>query len=168
MKARSQKRIELDDLRRLGEIALENLADLFARRPQIRHHYERRLLCVCLCQGAALHFIDHRNGINDFDVYSFFREHPDGPFPYRGYPNRDFGDSKFGVSPDQTDFVGRPVDLLRRSIPCKNSRDPIDTVRNYLELSKTGTARFLAAKAVIGIYPSSLLGKVIWPCECVG
>jgi hypothetical protein len=33
---------------------------------------EDSLVCVALCQGAALHFVDGENGVKDFDVWTFY------------------------------------------------------------------------------------------------
>lgn len=47
-------------------------ADLFARHPHGAGRYAGRLLCRALCQGAALHYLDGKNGVKDFDVWSFY------------------------------------------------------------------------------------------------
>ena len=66
---------------------------LFARRPGRCGRYAGRLLCRALCQGAALHYLDGRNGVKDFDVWSFYAALADGPFPYRWRGTADFGPS---------------------------------------------------------------------------
>jgi len=77
-----------------------------------------RLLGRDLCQGAALHYVDGRNGVKDFDVWSFYAQHDDWPFPARWRGTRDFGPSKFGRYPgDPPGYAGRRVDLLGRSLP---------------------------------------------------
>jgi len=69
----------------------------------------------CLCQGAALHYADGANGVEDFDVWSFYAEHPDGPFPARWRRPADFGPSKSGRFPgDPAHYQGRRVDLMGR------------------------------------------------------
>jgi hypothetical protein len=65
---RSYERLTADDLRRLAAIAKDDRGARFARRPRWRP-YADRILCVALCQGAALHYVDGRNGIKDIDVY---------------------------------------------------------------------------------------------------
>jgi hypothetical protein len=61
---------------KLAAIAAEAEAGLFARRPQGAGRYAGRLLCRALCQGAALHYLDGKNGVKDFDVWSFYAARP--------------------------------------------------------------------------------------------
>ena len=68
---RSYERIRPEDLRRLAAIARDDQDARFNRRPRWRP-YADRVLCVALCQGAALHYVDGRNGVKDFDVYMFY------------------------------------------------------------------------------------------------
>ena len=62
---RSYEKITVSDLRRLGEIARNDLDDLFRRNQRLRNVCADRLLAVALCQGAALHALDGKNGIGD-------------------------------------------------------------------------------------------------------
>lgn len=55
------------DLNRLAEIARLDQEDFFARKPRYRV-LRQESVCVALCQGAALHFVDGENGVKDFDV----------------------------------------------------------------------------------------------------
>ena len=64
---RSLARITDIDLLRLAALAAQAEAALFARHPHGAGRYAGRLLCRALCQGAALHFLDGRNGVKDFD-----------------------------------------------------------------------------------------------------
>jgi hypothetical protein len=50
-----------------------------------------RLLGRALCQGAALHYVNGKNGVRDFDVWSFYARHDDWPFPARWRGTGDFG-----------------------------------------------------------------------------
>jgi hypothetical protein len=159
---RSLERITKADLRRLRNIALLDLESLFRRKPGLRM-YRDRLLAIALCQGAALHYIDKKHGVKDFDVWCFFRAHPKRPFPYRRNQPADFGNAKFGQSPDREHYVGRRVDLLGRSLPVKIGGSPRDVLRAYLTAGKTASARALAAKAMVLVYPVAQLGRVVWP-----
>jgi hypothetical protein len=160
---RSYERITRDDLVRLARIARSDREDFFARKPRYSA-LEERLICVALCQGAALHLIDGTNGVKDFDVWAFFAARPeDPPFPWRRRTARDFGDPKFGRSPDKPHFVGRHVDLLGRSLQPGDETTPDAILTRYLSEGSTETARALAKKAVVLLEPADRLGAVVWP-----
>ena len=113
-KFRSYKKIRKRDLKKLAAIAREDREDLFSRKANLGKIYRNRIICVALCQGAALHYIDGKNGIKDFDVWTFFREHPKRPFPYRRNAHRDLGNSRFGRTAGKSHFKGKCVDLIGR------------------------------------------------------
>lgn len=161
---RSYEPIIHEDLTRLAEIARSDRENLFARRPLLADRYRDRLLCVGLCQGAALHYIDGTTGVKDFDVWSFFAGHEAGPFPARRRVERDFGDSKFGRMPaDTRPFIGRRVDLIGRSIPALVGSDPVAAIRTYLEESRTRSAQELGRKALVLVDPEPFRGTIAWP-----
>jgi hypothetical protein len=158
---RSYRIIDIEDLKRLALIARKDQAEFFKNYPKWAMLYSGREICIALCQGAALHYIDGSTGINDFDVYVFYRRHPEKNL----YPKRlkfyDFGNAKFGQSQDKPDFIGRRVDCLVRSIDAIENEDVEISIQRYLKEGKTETARLLATKAVILLEPNC--GKVIWP-----
>ena len=162
---RSMKPINNEDLKRLANIAKEDRIDLFSRLPVLGALYKDRMICTALCQGAALHYVDGKNGIKDFDVWNFFREHPQRSFPYRILRQVDFGYPKFGKTPGKPDYIGRCVDLIGRSIPYKSGQSPVQAIRNYLMNSNNMTPRLLAKKAVIILEPEELFGKIVWPVD---
>jgi len=156
-------RIDRSDLLRLAELAAEVEAGLFARHPQGAGRYAGRLVCRALCQGAALHYLDSSNGVKDFDVWSFYAQRADGPFPYRWRGTADYGPSKFGRYPgDPPSFTGRRVDLLGRSLEMPLDAEPATVLSHYLSAARTASAKALAAKAVVFINPEQLVGKVVW------
>jgi hypothetical protein len=156
-------RIEIADLLRLAALAADAEAELFRRNPQGSGH-AGHLLGRALCQGAALHYMDEINGVKDFDIWSFYAQYDDWPFPARWRGTRDFGPSKFGrYSGDPPRYAGRRVDLLGRSLPAAPSADPADVLRRYLADGRTGSAKALAAKAVVLIDPQNLVGEIVWP-----
>jgi hypothetical protein len=81
LSGRSLAPVDASDLVRPAGIAVE--AELFARHPHGAGRYAGRLLCRALCQSAALHYLDGKNGVKDFDAWSFYAALGDGPFPYR-------------------------------------------------------------------------------------
>ncbi len=158
---RSYKSITVDDLRRLAEIAQCDRDDFFARNGEWAALYQYRLLCVALCQGAALHYVDKKNGVNDFDVYSFYITHPNKHWYAKRIKSYDFGDPKFGQSVDRPGYIGRRVDCLGRDINARKQEDAAIALQRYLHEGWTETARLLAAKAVVLLEPEC--GRIIWP-----
>jgi hypothetical protein len=158
---RSFRVIEIADLRRLALIAQKDQNDFFENHPEWAELYSGRKICITLCQGAALHYIDGSTGINDFDVYTFYRKHPAKGLYSKRLKSYDLGDEKFGQSRDRPDFIGRRVDCLARSIDALEGADGGLSIQRYLAGGKTETARFLAGKAVVLLEPN--MGKVIWP-----
>ncbi len=149
---RSTATITRNDLIRLGTLAEADLESLFTRQKETGRLYRGRLFAIALCQGAALHYIDGKTGIKDFDVWSFFRAHPQRPFPYRRNATADFGDAKFGKTPGSEQFVGRRVDLLGRSLQVPMNVDPVDALRTYLAGRGTATARHLdLSRGLVGV-----------------
>lgn len=159
-----------EELDRLVELEHCWRADLERRKEHWRL-YADRLLCVCLAQGAALHLVDGKNGIKDFDLYRVFAAHPNRPQPdpaiYRGKTHVDFGPSRFGkiTHPDGKArfprFVGRNIDIFSLALPVEPDADPVPAIRRLLSNPRTRTERDLAAKAVIVIEPRPL--RVAWP-----
>ena len=161
---RSYERIEDKDLRKLVRFAHEDREDFFKRHPRWERLYSERIICIALCQGAALHYIDGKNGIKDFDVWTFYAEHPKAPFPYRRIGRKDFGISKFGYHPLETEnFKGRCVDLIGRSLKCPLDAAPVEALRDYLSQAITKTAKELSEKAVVLLWPPELFEKIAWP-----
>jgi hypothetical protein len=71
-RSRSRERIRLSDLQRLADIARSDRDDFFQRHPRWSALYSHRLLCVALCQGAAWHFVDGKNGVKGLRCLEFF------------------------------------------------------------------------------------------------
>jgi hypothetical protein len=160
---RSYETISKPDLERLRHMAQEELELLFKRNPS-RREIERNLLSITLCQGAALHYIDGRQGVKDFDVWMFFRsEEGVRSFPPRWRRQLDFGDPKFGKTEDSQEFTGRRVDLIGRTLPNGVGDDPVSAVSSYFSVSSTESAKMLAKKAAVMLHPPDLMGAVAWP-----
>jgi hypothetical protein len=161
--SRSYEPITESDLHLLADKTKDDRNELFKRKPELGRLYSNRLFAVALCQGGALHYLNCKNGVNDFDVWSFYEEHPERPFPYRRRAEVDLENPKFGKTDGYSHFMGRKVDLIGRSIPNAEPNDPIGTLRWYLREGHTESARRLAEKAVILLEPANLLGTVVWP-----
>jgi hypothetical protein len=163
MSSRSYEQLTETDLRKLGEIVARDRANLFKRRIETGRLYGNRLFAVALCQGAALHYLDGKNGIKDLDVWSFFRANPERDYPNRRRGQLDFGDPRFGRSDDAPNFIGRRVDHMGRALMDSDYSDPVAVLRRYLRNQATGSARLLSKKAMILIEPEELLGTIVWP-----
>lgn len=150
---RSYELIDSQDLWRLSEIARADLADLWHRHPELAERYEDQVICITLAQGAALHYLDGTTGVHDFDIWTFFAER-DRPFPARRQSIQPFGPSKFGIR--------RTVDLFGRSLPVPGDTWPTEAVHRYLDHPTTLSARKLAEKAVIGLWPSDIFAVALW------
>ena len=160
---RSYEIITKRDLRKLLTLARTNLDSFFKRNPSYSMYNGKEVL-VALCQGGALHYIDKKNGVKDFDVW-FFYPMKSRNLPYRRRGVIDFGESKFGVHPDmkRKGYSGRTVDVLMRSDSFFKGSSPESEIVDYLLHKKSATAKLLAKKAVIGLYPERLFGKRLWP-----
>ena len=159
---RSQEIIETEDLRRLLQLANNDISSFFQRNPTYIKEYKNKEKIITLGQGGALHYIDRKNGIKDFDVWFFF---PEGKIslPYRRRGKVDFGKSKFGKHPEDINYEGRRIDVLMRSDSYFNNGEPDKCLINYLKYKNSKTSNLLAQKAMIGLWPEQLFGKVIWP-----
>jgi hypothetical protein len=161
---RSFEPITRTDLRRLARIAAADREDFFSRHPEFAILYRKRLLCTALCGNAALHLLNGLTGVDYFSVWSFYAEHPEAPFPFRRPSRADFGESKFGRTPDAPQgYAGRRVELQGRSIAATPGGDPVEALQRYLKAGATRSARELAQKAVVLIAPEAVLGAEVWP-----
>ena len=66
---RSVKRIGKVHLKALGKIARDDISSLLSKSDRFRRAYRGRLFAITLCQGAATHYLDGKNGVKDFDVW---------------------------------------------------------------------------------------------------
>lgn len=159
---RSKQKITKRDLRKLLKLARADIDDFFDRKLSYKKPYHGKEKLVTLCQGAALHYIDNKNGVKDFDVWFFYPQKGDVVLPYRRTGLVDFGKSKFGKHPGNPLFEGRGVDVLMRSTKFFNRGTPEACIAGYLSSRESPSAKFLAQKAVVGLYPESVFGKVLW------
>ncbi|MCC6533062.1 MAG: hypothetical protein IT531_10980 [Burkholderiales bacterium] len=162
---KSFQRITRNDLKRLVTIARLEREDFFTRHKEYAILYRKRVLCSALCGGAALHFINGLTGIRTFDVFTFYAEHPEAPFPHWHEERYDYGPGrKFGRLPGAPEsFRGRPVNLAGRSIGASPADDPIEALHYYLRRGASPVARRLAEQALVLLEPEKLVGYVAWP-----
>jgi hypothetical protein len=154
---RSFTRITRNDLAQLAKIAVRDFADLCQRQRHSRR-YADRLRLICLCQGAARHYVHYDRGVQDFDLWGFFEEIRGHPFPYRRRGKHDFGPSKFGCNPDDGEkFKGRRVDVIGRSIEIPKNETAIEAVQRYLREARTKSAALLAERQLSSCGPASIL-----------
>ncbi len=158
---RSPEIITKSDLKKLLTLARTDIDSFFNRNPSYCDYVGNEVL-ITLCQGGALHYIDRKNGVKDFDVW-FFYPMKSRNLPYRRRGVVDFGKAKFGKHPEDKGYIGRRIDVLMRSDSFFNIKDPELALTNYLNKKKSKTSKLLAQKAVIGLYPYSVFGKVLWP-----
>jgi hypothetical protein len=164
VRERSYETITPAVLDRLALLGREVMEGFFLRNPRWGA-YRQRLLCLVLAQGAALHYVDGRSGVKDFDVWAFYERDDDvGPVPPRGRRGiRDFGPSEHGRHPDDAGYSGRRVDVVARSISRAPGEDGIAAVQNYLRTNPAETPRLLSKKAMVVLEPAERRGEVVWP-----
>ncbi|HVU60880.1 MAG TPA: hypothetical protein VHD58_04395 [Mycobacteriales bacterium] len=163
--ARSYTPLREQHLQRLSEIAAVDRRRFVGQYPQ----YRTRLICVTLAQGAALHWVDGRNGVKDLDVWTFYAAYPGERFPWsRRVGHVDFGASDLGRPSYRNgprawqSFEGRRVDLLARALPVGRKAEPVEAVCAWLEAARQPSPRALRLKPVVMIDPPALRGHVIW------
>ena len=166
---RSLALITDDDLAHLRSIAWKCLEYRLSRNGHLRD-FRERLVCIALCQGAALHYVNGKTGVKDFDVSAFFTTVNAPTLGFRRGSVRESGLHKFGKHPDvprRRGYKTRWCDFFMRAITPRDvdraramtdeyvEGDAVALVRGYLIHGATSTARFLAKKAVVGLWPDS-------------
>ncbi len=142
-------------------MAQEDIESFFERKPRYTDYVGKEVL-ITLGQGGALHYIDKKNGVKDFDVWFFYPQLGDIVLPYRRRGVVDFGESKFGKHPNDKGFKGRKIDVMMRSDSHFNHGNPSLALQSYLKDALTTTAQMLSIKAMIGLHPENLFGEVLW------
>jgi len=165
----SPESISIDDLRIFSRIAIDVLYSSSYGAEFIKH-----LATIALCQGAANHYaVTHgyasryldpqKNGVKDIDIWYFFKKIKSKLFHPMWKQHRDLGISKFGKSPSDHGYLGRRIDFFGRSIPLYDEESIDKAICNWLRNGKCkSSAHYLYQKAVVGLYPDSCLGKIIW------
>ncbi len=151
---------------RLRDIAITEREDFFSRMAGWKALYRKRVMAIALIQGAALHFINGKTGVKDFDVCTFYYTHPEKAWYAKPVKVRDFGASKFGRHPDFDEFVGRKVDLMGRSVSVKPGSDPAAAIRAYMAEGHVGSSPwYWRQKPVVLLDPLDRLQEIVWPLK---
>lgn len=161
---RSLEPITIDDLKELYSGSVQRLYEYFITgqgKKWQRLYNIKQPLAVALCQGAAMHFHDKKNGVKDFDIW-FFYPFNEKHLPYRTLWNWDYQNRKFGRHPSIPGYSGRKVDVIVRSIRNYSKHDPVKTIHTFLQNEGTATSKALAQKSVVMLQPRSILSKVVW------
>ena len=142
------------NLEQLKELAYKEHEEFIKRNPHLRDFFYNSLIGVCLCQGAASHYLNPATGIKDFDIWHFYRESKHMSFPYRAHKSIEGG------------YKGKRIDFLKRAIPERICHlypsEPGRIILDYLREKDTRTKRELLKKAIIGLCPGSIFGEILW------
>lgn len=154
---RAYEPLTRNDLQRLKKLALLEHKKFFKRNPHLKSVYYNSLIGICLCQGAAAHYLNPKVGIKDFDIWHFYKEGENSVFPYRAHKRIESG------------YGDIPIDFLKRAIPKRiynsHSGNIEQIIMEYLQERNTNTKKLLLKKPIIGLHPKRIFGKVIWRGE---
>jgi hypothetical protein len=138
-------------------LAFKEHGEFFRRNPGLKSAYYNSLIGICLCQGAASHYLNPKVGIKDFDIWHFYEESKNTNFPYRAHKRIESG------------YKGKPIDFLKRAIPKyiydSDSSDLEQLIMKYLLEKNTNTKRLLLEKAIVGLFPNEIFSRVLWRGE---
>jgi hypothetical protein len=152
-------------LRRLTIAAQLDREGFFAEHARWRRSYGDRVEAVVLAEGSRRQVEGSR--VAPLEVWTFFRHHPDGPFPTRRRRVPATRDPWKRILAEPS-LAGRPLTMVSVSLETDRFDDAEHIVRRYLMTGKTANARQLAKGRVIVLEPSSERGHVVWqPAEMV-
>ena len=153
-----QHPVTVRELESLLALAIGDEERFFREHDNCVVPYRNRLLCIALCQGAALQFLGQGYGVADFDVHFFYAKNPDKPRLSRAVKR---------TIADVGGFAAIPVDYVRTVVPgatlTGDTRSTVEQLQAFLQQRPTANAFHLAQKAVVGLSPSPLFGRVLWP-----
>ncbi len=151
---RTYPKLTCDDLKNIRDFVLSvELPRFLSMKEEKYSVYRDKLIAIALCQGAALHFIDKKNGVKDIDVWFFFEEDEKVKIPHRNNMLKSYCIEcpNFGVK--RIDCLKKMISLT--IIGMAGSKDPLQVLRTYLKHAGTQTAYFLSQKPCIILYPNS-------------
>ena len=167
---RSFEPISKDDLNKLLNLAFEEHEAFFKRKPKYEPFYKNNLLAIILGQGAALHYLDNKYGVKDFDIYLFYKEHPQKNMQIRRTKKGESNLEKFG---------NPKIDFIKKVVKTKyiegNEGDTKKIITRLLNESRASIVKYLTIQAkkcknrkrnvVVGLHPESIFGKILWDGE---
>jgi len=154
---RSYEKLDKEDLRELLVHAEKELERFLLTNSGKYAVYENQLVAICLCQGAAKHYVDSVTGVKDIDVWLFFEEHNTVKIPHRG-------NARKVVQANLKKLGPKRIDFMKKMIPLRYivQNDAQKSFQNYLSLAVTSTSAELSMKPVVGLSPSTIFGRVLW------
>lgn len=152
-------------LRRLAIAAQLDREAFFAEHARWRRSYGDRVEAVVLAEGTRRQVDGSR--VAPLEVWTFFRHHPDGPFPTRRRRVPATRDPWKRILAEPS-LAGRPLTLVSVSIEADRFDDAELVVRRYLMTGKTTSARRLANGRVIMLEPAQTRGRAVWQPVGIG
>lgn len=160
---RTYEKLGVSDLQEMKCHALKELSRFYVKvgKPAGKYKvYKHKLIAICLCQGAAQHFVNGTTGIKDLDIWFFFKEDANVKIP-------DIKNMRYSVDKLLKNLGVKRIDFLKKSIKASvlsnsKTQQPQDLLRAYLQHANTTTSKELAKKPVVGLYPEKIFGVIIW------
>ncbi len=143
-----------NDLEQLKTLALREHDEFFERNPHLKSAFHDSLIGICLCQGAALHYLDSKVATKGFDIWHFYVKHETINFPDQAHKRIENG------------YKDRNIEFLKRAISrhihASHYNEPDMIILQYLLERDTYTKNSLLKKPIIGLFPDDIFGKIIW------
>jgi hypothetical protein len=156
--------IRFEDLKRLQEIALDDLEGIISRKPE-QKPFKKKLFFIALTRGAAQHYLDRKTGIRDFNVCLFFKQAKEENTLYQRAKKKASGLDKFGPDPGGKTKT-RQVEVRGWEIPTgvlrKGRSNPEKCLEFWFEKAEGEVVEEIAKEAVVGLWPDNIIGKILW------
>lgn len=146
-------------LTRLAMAARRDREQFFAQHPRWRRAYGDRVEAVVLAERGRRQVEGAR--VAPLEVWTFFRHHPDGPFPTRRR-RVPANQAPWDRILDHDSLAGRPVTLACVSLEADRFDAPGDVLKRYLLTGRSAGSTSLAKARVTILDPSALRGTLIW------
>ena len=114
---RAMEPLTKEHLFELGRLAALDQDKFFIRNPRYAP-CRSGLLCIALCQGGALHYVDGRNGVKDLDVWVFYDAACGPQFPPRRRGVLQYPGSGLTGWSERIDVMARSIERLPSGPRC--------------------------------------------------